>query len=346
MEETEETKQTSSESRFKIERPKKRGTILLVIAILIISLIGGSAAGYGEGVAERLSAERTQIHDQLADQYMLVEEDITAGRYDAARQRLEFIISHNGDFPGAGDKLAEVLVQLAITPSPVPTNTPTLTPTPDLRDQQTIFAQAEQQFAVQDWTGLMQSLDSLRKKDPTYMAAKIDSMYYTALRERGINQILGINGYQVTNLEGGIYDLGMADNFSPLDGYAEGLRNFASAYINAAANWDVDWATAVDLFRQVAASVPNLRDASNVTASQRLYQALLKWGDELVLSSDRKLRCQGYGVWQEAKNMSGLDPEYSEKYKVIKEECDPKPTKTPELEVPPSEEPPPIIPTP
>lgn len=340
----EETQQTPIEPKFKIEKPKERGTILLIIAIMIFSLIGGTALGYGEGVVERLSAEETQIHMQLADQYQLVQDDMSAGRYDAARQRLEFIISHNGDFPGASDLLAQILVQQAITPSPVPSATPTLTPTPDTRDQEAIFAQAEQQFAAHEWTGLMESLDSLRKKDPTYKAAKIDGMYYTALRERGMDQLLGINGYELTNLEGGIYDLTLAENFGPLDNTAAGMRNFAKAYINAAANWDVDWAKAVELFRDVAANTPNLRDASNITAYQRYYQALLHYGDELVLSSDRKTRCEGYRVWQEAKNMQELDPEYTQKYKLIKEECDPKPTKTPEvpIEAPPVDEAPPI----
>ena len=44
------------------------------------------------------------------------------------------------------DKLAEVLVNQAITPTPVPTDTPTITPTPDLRSQETIFADAQQKF--------------------------------------------------------------------------------------------------------------------------------------------------------------------------------------------------------
>lgn len=328
----EETQQTPTEKKFKIERPKKRGTILLIITILILALAGGTASGYGMGVSERLAAEEGQIQDQLSEQYALAVDDMTAGRYDAARQRLEFIISHSGDFPGATDMLADILVQQAITPSPIPSATPTMTPTPDTRDQENIFAQAEQQYAAREWTALMESLDSLRKKDPTYKAAKIDSMYYTALRERGLDQILGINGYETTNLEGGIYDLSLAENFGPLDGYAAGLSSFASSYISAAANWDVDWAKAVELFRQVAGYAPNLRDATNVTATERLYQALLAYGDELVLSPDKKTRCDGYEVWKEAKNMAELDYDYSQKYKVIKEECDPKPkaTKTPE----------------
>lgn len=337
----EETQQTPIEPKFKIEKPKKRGTILLIITILIFSLIGGTALGYGEGVVERLSAEETQIGMQLSDQFAMAQEDLGAGRYDAARQRLEFIISHGGDYPGASDMLAEILVQQAITPSPIPSLTPTVTPTPDTRDQEAIFADAEAAFAAQDWTLLMEKLDSLRKKDPTYKAAKIDGMYYTALRERGLNQILGINGYDTTNFEGGIYDLGLAENFGPLDNTALGMRNFAMAYINAAANWDVDWATAVALFREVAANTPNLRDSSNITAYQRLYDALLRWGDELTTSSDRKTRCEGYEVWKEAKNMQEFEYDYAQKFKVIKEECDPKPTKTPEPDIVPTEAPPP-----
>lgn len=333
MEETTETTQVEKKSG------SGRKTVALVIIGVIALLVIGGLSGYAEGVMERVNAENTQVSEQLSEQFALVEEDIAGGRYDNAKQRLEFIISKNSGFPGATDKLAYVLVQQAITPTPLPTLTPTITPTPDLRDQEAVFANAQQQLGAKDWTGLMGSLDTLRKKDPTYKAATIDAWYYTALRNRGIDQILGTGVYTTTNMEGGIYDLTLAERFGPLDGYSAGLRTFSRMFLTAAAYWDVNWLAAVDNFRQVAANTPNLRDSSNVTAVQRLYQALLRYGDELAASPDKRTRCSAYEIWREARNMQDLDGEYSQKLKTLKEECYPA-TRTPEPDAFPTDVPP------
>jgi len=205
----------------------------------------------------------------------------------------------------------------------VPTSTPTITPTPDMRSQETIFTQAGQQLEAKDWTGLMGSLDSLRKADPTYKAVIVDGMYYTALRNRGVDQILGSSTYKTTNMEAGIYDLTLAERFGPLDGYADGLRNFSRMYITGASFWTVNWPQAVDVFRQVYQYTPNLRDASNVTAGQRLYQALLQYGDQVAAKGNLNDRCKALDLWDEASKVTALDGVYSTKYNSLNLECNP-----------------------
>ena len=327
MEEMEEIKET---------QPQKKGSIRKTVVIIILALFGllilGGAAGYGEGVYERVSAQSTKVFSQLNEQFALVEQDIKDGRYDNARQRLEYIIKEDPSFPGAADKLAYVLVQSAITPSPVPTLTPTITPTPDTRDMDAVFTSAQDQLANKDWSSLIASLDTMRKKDPTYKAATLDAWYYTALRNRGLDQILGVGSYTVTNMEGGIYDLTLAERFGPLDGYAAGLREFSRMFLTAASFWNVNWEQAVANFRIVAANTPNLRDASNITATERLYQALLGYGDELAATGDKHTHCSALDVWNEAKNMYDLNGEYAAKYKALKQECNP-PTKVPEVPI-------------
>ena len=321
------------EDTTEIKTPKKpsnrKAVVFIILGMLAVLLLGG-AAGYGEGVRERVSAQSTKVAGQLGEQMGLIEQDIADGRYDNARQRLEYIIKENPNFPGAAEKLAFVLVQAAITPSPVPSATPTITPTPDKRDQEAVFASAKEQLAAKDWNSLINSLDTLRKKDPTFNAATIDAWYYTALRNRGLDQILGTNADGISNLEGGIYDLTLAERFGPLDGYAAGLREFSRAFITAASYWDINWAAAVENFRLVAQNTPNLRDSSNVTALERFYQSLLGYGDELAAAGDSKTHCSALDVWNEAKNLYELDGEYQQKYKVLKEECNP-PTKEPEM---------------
>lgn len=312
-------------------RGKKRSGAGFWISLLILlsALVLGSAAGYGEGLRERVNAQKTLVSQQLSEQLALAQSDLEAGRYDFARQRLEHILKEDPSYPGAAEKLAEVLVKQAITPTPLPTATPTITPTPDMRSQEAIFAQAEQQFQNKDWTGLLGSLDALRKADPTYQAVRVDGMYYSALRNRGVDQLLGTGAYaKIPNMEGGIYDLTLAERFGPLDGYADGLRTFGRMYIKAASFWDVNWGEAVNYFRQVNQFAPNLRDASNVTASQRLNEALLKYGDQLAAQTKLNDRCTALEIWSEANGLSPLDGAYSTRYNQLNLECNP-PTEVP-----------------
>jgi tetratricopeptide (TPR) repeat protein len=301
----------------------------LSLLILLSALALGSAAGYGEGLNERLNAQKTLVAQQLSEQLALAQTDLEAGRYDFARQRLEHILKQDASYPGAAEKLAEVLVKQAITPTPLPTATPTITPTPDLRSQEAIYAQAEKQLQDKDWTGLLGSLDSLRKADPTYKAITVDGMYYSALRNRGVDQLLGTGAYaKIPNLEGGIYDLTLAERFGPLDGYADGLRTFGRMYIKASSFWDVNWGEAVNYFRQVNQFAPNLRDASNVTASQRLNEALLKYGDQVAAAGKLNDRCAALDLWSEANNITPLDGTYSTRFNQLNLECNP-PTEVP-----------------
>jgi len=338
MSETQPSSLSDTQPR-KVKKKPSRAGFWISLLVLLSALALGSTAGYGQGVRERLDAQKTSVAKSLGEQFALAEQDFDAGRYDVARQRIEYVLQQDPSYPGAADKLADVLVKQSITPTPLPTATPTITPTPDLRSQEAIFTQAQQQLQTKDWTGLLGSLDALRKAAPTYKAVLVDGMYYTALRNRGVDQILGMGAYaQTTNMEGGIYDLTLAERFGPLDGYADGLRNFARMYITGASFWDVNWPEAVNYFRQVAQFAPNLRDASNVTASQRLHEALLKYGDQVSANGRLKDRCVALDLWSEAGNVAQLSGEYAAKWNQLNQECNP-PTEVP------TQAPPPEVPT-
>lgn len=326
----------SPDTQPKKGKRKRIVTILIGALILLAALALGGAAGYAQGIGARVSAQQTSVSSILVEQFDLAQKDIENKRYETARQRLEYILKQNQDYPGAVDLLTQLMVQMAITPSPTPTPVPTITPTPDLRSQEAIFAQAQEQLKNSDWSNVLGSLDSLRKADPTYKAALVDDMYYIALRSRGIDQILGNRAYsETTNLEGGIYDLTLAERFGPLDGLADGMRNWARLYILGASFWELDWGQAVYYFEQVAQYAPNLRDSSNFTATQRYYQALLKYGDVQALAGKLKDRCLALNSWSKAQQISALNDEYAYKFAKLNLECNP-PTSTPE---PTSEEP-------
>jgi hypothetical protein len=260
------------------EKPKgqHRWVLWALAAVVLLALIaGGSAyAGYSSAIDQRNQNQATQFAGEAANQYTLALQDINNGNYDLARQRLEYVIKLVPDYPNAEKALADVLTQQRITATATIAPTPTLTPTPDYRGRDDLFAQAQNQLLSRDWSGTIDTLLLLRKNYPEYMAVKVDDMLFVALRNRGIDKIA-----QLHDLEGGNYDLTLAELFGPLDAEAKNWRDWADLYIRGASFWDVDWASSVYYFSQLADAAPNLSDASGWTASNRYLDALLGYGD-------------------------------------------------------------------
>jgi tetratricopeptide (TPR) repeat protein len=260
------------------EAPKGRRLWILwaFLAVLVLALIaGGSAfAGYNSAINQRTHYQSTLVAGEAANQYILAQQDIALGNYDRARQRLEYIIKIDPNYPNASDQLSFVLTQQRITATPTFVPTPTLTPTPDYRSRDDLFTQAQNLLIGRDWTSTIDTLLLLRKNYPDYMAVKVDDMLFVALRNRGIDKIA-----QQHDLEGGNYDLTLAERFGPLDTEASNWRDWADLYIRGASFWDVDWAQAVYYFSQLANAAPNLSDVSGWTASNRYLDALLGYGD-------------------------------------------------------------------
>lgn len=265
-----------------ISRKKFRGAFWIGLLILLAFIALGSFGGYQAGITDRKNAEATLAFQSLDEQFRLAQEDLAAGRFEIARQRLQDgILRYDPNYPGAADLLAEVLVKQALMLTPTITPTPAATPTPDLRGEQIIFDDAKAKIAASDWDGAIQALDALRQKNINYRAVEVDGMYYVALRNRGVQKILGSGPYaQNPNLEGGIYDLALAERFGPLDGQAQGFRNFARAYITGASFWELDWAQVQFYMEQVYPFMPNMRDGSGMTATERYRLATIARADQ------------------------------------------------------------------
>jgi tetratricopeptide (TPR) repeat protein len=319
----------------------RRGFWLGLLALIVLVALG-ALGGFFRAVGDRQSYAATQVFLSLQDQFNLGVQDLGAGNYDAAKQRFEYIVKEDPNYPGAAEKLAEALVKLSFTATPVATETPTLTPTPDLRNAEVIFSQAQQLVAAQDWDGVVNTLEGLRKSNPGFNTVQVDGMYYVALRNRGVAKILGQGAYaQSPNLEGGIYDLTLAEGFGPLDGQAQGFRNFARLYLTGSSFWDLDWTQAEYFFGQVYTQLPNLRDGSGITATERFRQAAIKVGD---LYYDKEKYCQAWEHYKPAVDM-GVDATTQKKASESYRTCYP-PTAEPTAVVSPEATSEPPTPTP
>jgi tetratricopeptide (TPR) repeat protein len=256
--------------------------LLALVGILTLAIIAFMAAygGYRSGLNQRNSLQSTQVSQQIKEQFDLGVQDLQAHNLDLARQRFEWVIQKAPDYPGITDMLAQVELLQNITASPTVAPTPTLTPTPDMRSVEQLYTQAQQSMAGGDWNTAIDTLLELRKEAPDLHAVQVDGMLYMALRNRGIDKI------KSSDLEGGTYDLALAERFGPLDVEANNWRNWAELYITGASFWDVDWTQVIYYFQQVANTTPNLMDASGWTSVMRLATAYMKYGDQLAASGD------------------------------------------------------------
>ena len=263
--------------------PKKRhriGVYLIGILILLIGAGLGGLFGYRAGVNLRLQAQQDQKVMAATNQYQLGLVDLQAGRYETAKKRFEHVIHTDPNFPGAADQLARAMLEMSLALTPTPEPTPTLAPTPDLRGEEEMFANIQQSMANQDWEGAIASIEALRDLNLTYRAVDLDGMYYISLRFLGVQNILNEG-----ELEVGIYHLTLAERFAPLDVDANNYRIWARQYIAAASFWKIDWPKVIAYFAEIYPALPNLRDSSGMTATERYRQALIGYGDKLVMDT-------------------------------------------------------------
>ncbi|NWG07612.1 MAG: hypothetical protein HXY35_13100 [Chloroflexi bacterium] len=306
----------------KEQKKSGRGRRFLFNALGLIIILALSGLGaYRSAIATRQANQRAAISQQLGEQFQYALVDIQFLRYENAKQRLEFIIANDPTFPGAQEKLTEVLV-LMNAPTPTPTVAPTTTP--DFSGAQEAFTRAQQLIAAQDWPGAIGALDTLRKLDPTYQTSQVDGMYYFALRNYGYNLIT-----QQGNLEGGIYQLTLAERFGTLDNSTNGLREGARFYLLGASFWDLDWEQAVYYFTQVYSGWPSLWDGT-LTAADRFRIASMRYGDQL-LAEERY--CDAYAQYTNAQLVGALDEAAVKGLNQATRECYPA-TATPTVTVP------------
>jgi tetratricopeptide (TPR) repeat protein len=250
-----------------------------ILGLIVLGLIAiiSALGGYLSGISLRKNAETTQVALAVQEQYQIGLQEMEQGEFRRAQQRFEYVIQLDPNYPGVTEKLSEVLLQLNTTATSTLLPTSTITPTPDTRDNQELYDQGQQYLLNKEWKNAIDTFLSLRKADPTFRTVDIDGMLFLALRNQGVDKIL-----KEADLEGGIYDLTLASHFGPLDAEAQGFLNWTGLYITGASFWDIDWEQAVNYFSQVAPQLPNLRDGSGMTATERLRIALYEYGNVLA----------------------------------------------------------------
>ena len=276
---------------------------LLAAVLLTIAAVLGAWVGYEDGVQSGFELATLAAPDLVREQYELALEDYEYGRYNLARQRFVYVLTQApGDYPEAVDYIdgLDAVLETTATFTPtVVTPTVTPTPTPDTRQEETIFASAKSLMAAGDWTAAIDTLVALRNKNLTYRVYEVDDMLFAALRNRGEDKIL-----HQGDLEGGIYDLSLAEKFGPLDYQAVVYRDWARLYLTALGFWEAYPAQAVYYFGQIAAAAPGLQDSVGWTAGWRYRMSLIHYGDQLAAEGKW---CEAEAQYQASMNLRQQD---------------------------------------
>ncbi len=220
---------------------------LLAIPVFAVMVLGvATMAGYVTGLG--------QWQDELAfgvllasqEQFDLGVEEIIAERYEIARQRFEYVISLDPDFPGAVEYLGialEALNQPTPTAIPIASSTPSVTP--DLGSHESMFQSANAAYARGDWSEALNIVILLRGEDPNYRLEEVNQIMSVSLRNRGMDKLFQ------GRLEEGIYDLSLAERFGALDSQAMSWRRSAEFYMFAISYYGLDWELAVEYIGQM-----------------------------------------------------------------------------------------------
>lgn len=262
---------------------KHRRLILPGILGILLLVIIGAAIGYGTAINKRITAEQDRRYVTATTQYELALVDQREGRLASARNRIEYVISLYPQFPGVDGKLAEILLAIGTSTTPIASNPePILTvePTKDNRASADLLQAAQTQYANNEWEALINTVRSMRDGDPSYEVIKVDGLYYGALRNEGMNQI------QKGNLEIGLYDFAIASQIAPIDTDAEAYRVWARMYLTGVSWWKISWEKVTIYFSQLNDMVPDLIDFSGKSVRQRYTEALSLWGDQLSAAGD------------------------------------------------------------
>ena len=255
----------------------KNGWISLVMALalffggLLIVISASGYMGYRSGQRSQFANATLTMEDYIANQFAQAVDEYGQGNYSLAMERLEYIRSVRSDLRAVNELYDTISGLLNVTPTPVvPTSTPTPSPTPDLRPAEEMYDSVLQLISLGEWNTALDTLNNLRKANPSYNIVEVDGLIYLCLRNRGVQKI------NTGDLEGGIYDFTLAEQFGPLDGETESYRTWARLYLLGNAFWGAYPEQAAYYYGQLVSAAPSITDASGVTAFYRYWASLVQ----------------------------------------------------------------------
>jgi tetratricopeptide (TPR) repeat protein len=308
----EETLENEEKEAPKPKRHLGRMILLGIAGILLAGTLSGFA-GYQVGLQQRQQQEAGLRVYKAAQQYERGLVDMREGNYQQAKQRFIYVAEVDPNYPGIVDQLSRVELALMVTATPTTgTEQQAVVVPSNVKGSEALFNQARDFLAQEQWAAAIEILDRLRQEDINYHTVDVDGMYFIALRNLGVDNMLK-NG----KLEQGLFNLALAAKYGPIDKDANGYMTWVAMYKTAASYWEIDWDKMVYWMDQVYNMLPGIRDGSNYTSGERLRVGVIYLADDLV---ERRENCDAEAYYSKAANIRS-DPELQTKLATAHDAC-------------------------
>lgn len=288
-----EETQASNPSETSGPGPSRRRRVFYAVLIYIAALFVVGLLAFFQGRRANAFSSQEELREALSEQYELGLADLEQGRYAIARQRFEAVIQYDPEYPGAEDGLVAALTNLDV---PTITPTPEATATPDPSPPDQLLADARAAINAGDWNTVVNKLLTLRGKDPEYEKVKVDGYLYIAMRNIGMDLIAQ------GEMEEGLYNLSLAEQFGPLDRDALFRRTLAQQYLLANSFIGLNWARAAELFAGLC------EQGATTDSCPKYADAAWKYGDQLWDAGDPCAADDQYEASLDAYTYPELEP--------------------------------------
>ena len=260
------------------------GVIFLLLAILALYFGAIVYAGLQEGNLLRETYIQETVEADLQRQITLAEQDVNAGNYERAIQRLTYVLENQSSVATQFSQHAQTLkaqaeqqrdLQLTPTPTsapPTPTLIPTITPTPEPIEA---LNSLQQLVADEQWVPAIAAIINFQSANPNYHRQETDQYLFTSYVNYGIELLYG------EQVEQGIFYLEQAERLGTLPQEAQDTRSWAELYLAGIAYYGVNWQVAIPYFADLCLSAPFYQNACDL-----LYEARVAYGDQLVAIKD------------------------------------------------------------
>lgn len=284
--------------------------ILIGLCVLSAAVVMAIAGGLRAGQQTRDTYATQTTVAEIDLQYRLGLDNLAAGDYGLAAQRLSWVLERAPGYLDAAERLAEARslgeggVE-AVVATPIPPSEA------DTLGEQ--FDEARAFYQRGEYEAAIDRLQTLQAIDPTYRTGEVQEMLYDALTTLGVRYIRSDD-----RLEEGIFLLEQASAIRPLDNQTDGERLLATFYITGEQYWGLNWAVVIRNFEEIYAVAPNYQDVAT-----RLRQAYIRYGDQLAIGG---APCDAVSLYESAQRLQN-DTDIQAKLDAAVEACEnPSPT--------------------
>jgi len=274
----------------------------LVVAVAIV--LTAIFAGFNEGldIAKVTSAAAT--NQNIGQQCNILPTDIAAGRFAVVESRFN-VMTINGTLAPCAQNYVQAATsayeQSQVTPTLPPTATATATvEVPEITeavpeatsetvsssnsqyDLPGLLSEARDFMAESNYTEAISTLDAIRAIDSTYETETVNTMLYAALTQQATLEFRSPEG----SLAEGILLVNRAEQFGNVQSTDLAFeQTVAEYYLDARANFGVNYPLAISNLNQVIALSPNYPRGSGAAAVE-LRQQYEAYGDALLAGGD------------------------------------------------------------